>query len=125
MMFSTLLVALVSGVLFYDTEMNGNGVFAKSVTGQMLQRAGALPYIERTWYVSMGLAARSYKWSEQNMLPHLKRWGVLFCDLIKLGLVGASNIKTGLKEYVNSNLPVAADFVSIYIYHQIIICIKI
>lgn len=113
-MISILLVGLVSGVLFYDTEVNGKGVFAKSLTGQMLQRVGILPHVERTWYVSMGLAARGYKWSEQNVLPQMKKWGQLICDLTKMGRVGASNIYAALKNYVNANIPVAVDFVNRY-----------
>lgn len=100
------------GSITYDTDVNGNGVFAKSATGQMLQRAGVLPHVERAWYLGMGSAARGYKWSEKNVLPHLKPCGQLLCDLTKMARVGTGNIYTSLKNYVNAKLPMAASFVS-------------
>lgn len=111
-MVSTLLLTLVCGGLLYDTEVNGKGLFAKSATGKVLQRAGVLPHVERAWYVSMSTAARGYKWSEKNVLPHLKPCGQLLCDLTKMARVGAGNVYTSYKNFVNAQLPLAANFVS-------------
>lgn len=110
-MVTTSLFAFLAGTLIYDTEVNGKGLFAKSYTGQTLQNAGALPFVERAWYTSMGSAARGYKWSEKNILPRLKRGGRLLTDLTKMAKVGTTNIYIALKEFMNSKLPVAANFV--------------
>ena len=61
------LIGAISGLLMYDTEINGNGIFEKSATGKFLKNAGALPYVETAWYKTMSCSARAYKWSEKNL----------------------------------------------------------
>ncbi|XP_005175887.1 transmembrane protein 214 [Musca domestica] len=112
---SLLLVALIAGALFYDTEVNGKGVFAKSATGKVLKNAGVLPHVEKAWYTTMSTAARGYKWAEKTLPPYTKPACKLVCDLTKLFRNAACNAFTATKEVINAKLPVAAQFLEQYV----------
>ncbi|KNC30351.1 hypothetical protein FF38_03942 [Lucilia cuprina] len=112
---SILLVALIAGALFYDTEVNGKGVFAKSATGKVLQNAGLLPHVEKAWYTTMSTAARGYKWTEKNLPPYTKPICQLVCDVSKLVRNAACNAFTATKDLLNAKLPVAAEFLEQYV----------
>jgi hypothetical protein len=42
-------------------------VFEQSQTGQVLKKAGVLPYVVDGWTFSMKYAARGFKWAEDNV----------------------------------------------------------
>lgn len=107
-----MLIALIAGVLVYDTNVNGKGVFERSATGKILKNAGVLPHVEKAWYTTMGAAARGYKWAEQHVPPYAKPAGQLACDLFKLARNTACNVYGVVAEFVAAKLPVAASFVS-------------
>lgn len=61
------LFGAIVGLLVYDTNVNGGGVFEKSTVGKVLKDTGALPYVEKGFTCTMKYSARGYKWTEKNM----------------------------------------------------------
>ncbi|XP_013116709.2 transmembrane protein 214 [Stomoxys calcitrans] len=112
---SLLLIALIAGALYYDTEINGKGVFAKSATGKVLQNAGLLPHVEKAWYTTMSNAARGYKWAEKTLPPYTTPFCKLACDVTKLLRNAACNAYTVTKEVISAKMPVAAQFLEQYV----------
>uniref|UniRef100_A0A1L8EH62 Uncharacterized protein n=1 Tax=Haematobia irritans TaxID=7368 RepID=A0A1L8EH62_HAEIR len=112
---SLVLIALIAGALYYDTEVNGKGVFAKSATGKVLQNAGMLPHVEKAWYATMSTAAKGYKWAEKTLPPYTKPFCKLACDVTKLLRNAACNAFTATKEVIVAKLPVAAQFLEQYV----------
>jgi len=112
---SFLLVVLLGAALIYDTEYNGRGVFAKSATGKVLANMGALPYVEKSWYVTMSASARGYKWAEMHVPAYAKPIIKLSCDLYKLVRNAAINIYELQLNYVKSKLPAISNFVDQYV----------
>ncbi|XP_050318873.1 transmembrane protein 214 [Bactrocera neohumeralis] len=112
---SFVLIALIAGVLVYDTNVNGKGVFERSATGKILKNAGVLPHVEKAWYTTMGAAARGYKWAEKHVPPYAKPAGQLACDLFKLARNAACNVYGVVTEFVAAKLPVAASFLEQYV----------
>ncbi|XP_036340268.1 uncharacterized protein LOC118749572 isoform X2 [Rhagoletis pomonella] len=107
---SLVLITVIASVLIYDTNVNGKGVFERSTTGKVLKNAGVLPHVKNAWYMSMGAAARGYKWAELHVLPYAKPAGQLVCDIFRLSRNAAFNIYGVFSDFVTSKLPVAANF---------------
>ncbi|XP_036329132.1 transmembrane protein 214-like [Rhagoletis pomonella] len=112
---SFVLITVIAAVLIYDTNLNGKGVFEHSATGKVLKNAGVLPHVEKAWYMSMGAAARGYKWAELHVPPYAKTAGQLVCDAFKLSRNAACNIYGVLSDFVASKLPAAAQFLEQYV----------
>ncbi|XP_054745319.1 transmembrane protein 214 [Anastrepha obliqua] len=112
---SFVLIVLIAGVLIYDTNVNGQGVFERSATGKVLKNAGVLPHVEKVWYMSMGAAARGYKWAEHHVPPYAKPAGQLACDVFKMARNAACNLYGVLSDLVASKLPAAANFLEQYV----------
>uniref|UniRef100_W8BC69 Transmembrane protein 214 n=1 Tax=Ceratitis capitata TaxID=7213 RepID=W8BC69_CERCA len=112
---SFVLLVLIAGVLIYDTNVNGKGVFERSTVGKALKNAGVLPHVEKVWYTTMGAAARGYKWVEHHVPPYAKPAGQLACDLFKLARNTACNVYTVVSEFVAGKLPAVASFLEQYI----------
>jgi len=112
---SIFLIALIGGLLAYDTNVNGKGVFAKSATGKVLQNAGLLPHVEKAWYTTMSASARGYKWAEINVPPYAKPVLKLSCDLYKVARNAACNAFGMVRNFVVAKLPVVGEFVEQYV----------
>jgi len=63
---SFVLFVVITGLLAYDTHING-GVFSKSSTGKFLHQTGTLPYVEFAFTKTMSSSARGYQWAEKNV----------------------------------------------------------
>ncbi|CAD7087521.1 unnamed protein product [Hermetia illucens] len=118
---SFLLLGAIAGVLVYDTNVNGKGVFQKSVTGKFLKDAGALPYVETAWYTVMSNCARGYKWAEVNLPPVFakacevsKPYVDLSKDLLKIGCNTLTSVWENLKDLVARKGPVVTEFIEQY-----------
>lgn len=61
------LFGAIVGLLVYDTNTNGGGVFEKSTVGKLLKDTGALPHVEKAFTFTMKHSARGYKWTEKNV----------------------------------------------------------
>ncbi|KAL9925458.1 transmembrane protein 214 isoform X1 [Glossina fuscipes] len=112
---SLILIITIIGVLLYDTEVNGKGVFAKSSVGKVLENAGVLPSVEKAWYTTMSAAARAYKWTESKTIPYSKPFLKMSCDLFKMLRNAFCNIFSMLKNIMNARLPQAAEFLDQYV----------
>ncbi|KAH8248607.1 hypothetical protein KR032_001372 [Drosophila birchii] len=112
---SILVIALIAGALYYDTETNGKGVFEKSATGKVLKNAGVLPHVQKTWYTVMGAGARGYKWAEVNVPPYAEPALKTTCDLWKLARNAVCNIYQNGKGYFGAKWPVVAKFIDQYV----------
>ncbi|KAH8412264.1 hypothetical protein KR009_000898 [Drosophila setifemur] len=112
---SILVIALIAGALYYDTETNGKGVFEKSATGKVLKNAGVLPHVEKVWYTGMGAGARAYKWAEVNVPPYAEPAIKAIVDLWKLARNAACNIFQNGKAYFTAKWPVVAKFIDQYV----------
>lgn len=110
---SIFIIALIAGALYYDTEVNGKGIFEKSATGKALKNAGVLPHVQRGWYVTMGASARGYKWAEQHVPPYAEPAIKTSLDVWKLARNAACNAYTNGLDYWRSKWPAVAKFVSI------------
>lgn len=111
---SIFIIALIAGALYYDTEVNGKGVFEKSATGKVLKNAGVLPHVQKSWYTVMGAGARGYKWAELNVPPYAEPVIKTTCDLWKLARNAACNAYQNGKGYFGAKWPVVAKFVSVF-----------
>uniref|UniRef100_D3TN80 Hypothetical conserved protein n=1 Tax=Glossina morsitans morsitans TaxID=37546 RepID=D3TN80_GLOMM len=112
---SLILIITIIGVLLYDTEVNGKGVFAKSSVGKVLENAGILPSVEKAWYTTMSAAARAYKWTESKTTPYSKPFLKMSCDLFKMLRNAFCNVFSMLKNVMNARLPQAAEFLDQYV----------
>ncbi|XP_020807353.1 transmembrane protein 214-A isoform X1 [Drosophila serrata] len=112
---SILVIALIAGALYYDTETNGKGVFEKSATGKVLKNAGVLPHVQKTWYTVMGAGARGYKWAEVNVPPYAEPAIKTTGDLWKLARNAVCNIYQNGKGYFSAKWPVVAKFIDQYV----------
>ncbi|KAH8341621.1 hypothetical protein KR059_012373 [Drosophila kikkawai] len=112
---SILVIALIAGALYYDTETNGKGVFEKSATGKVLKNAGVLPHVQKTWYTVMGAGARGYKWAEVNVPPYAEPAIKTTCDLWKLARNAVCNVYQNGKGYFSAKWPVVAKFIDEYV----------
>ncbi|XP_044316021.1 transmembrane protein 214-A isoform X1 [Drosophila rhopaloa] len=112
---SIFVIALIAGALFYDTEVNGKGVFEKSATGKVLKNAGVLPHVQKTWYTVMGAGARGYKWAEVNVPPYAEPAIKTTGDLWKLARNAACNVYQNGKGYFGAKWPVVAKFIDQYV----------
>ncbi|XP_017059299.1 transmembrane protein 214-B isoform X1 [Drosophila ficusphila] len=112
---SLFIIALIAGALYYDTEVNGKGVFEKSATGKVLKNAGVLPHVQKTWYTVMGAGARGYKWAEVNVPPYAEPAIKTTCDLWKLARNAACNVYQNGKGYFTAKWPVVAKFIDQYV----------
>ncbi|KAH8261777.1 hypothetical protein KR038_000093 [Drosophila bunnanda] len=112
---SILVISLIAGALYYDTETNGKGVFEKSATGKLLKNAGVLPHVQKTWYTVMGAGARGYKWAEVNVPPYAEPAIKTTCDLWKLGRNAVCNVYQNGKGYFSAKWPVVAKFIDQYV----------
>ncbi|XP_067622756.1 transmembrane protein 214-B [Eurosta solidaginis] len=112
---SFVLIALIAGVLIYDTNVNGKGIFERSATGKALKNSGILPHVQKVWYTSMSAAARGYKLAEHYVPPYTKPVGQLACDVYKLSRNAIVNFCGVIADFVASKLPVAAKFIEQYI----------
>lgn len=110
-----IIIITIIGVLIYDTEVNGKGVFAKSSVGRVLENAGLLPSVQKTWYATMSSAARAYKWAERQTTPYSKPFLKMFCDLFKMLRNACCNMFNMIKDMVNAKLPAAAEFLEQYL----------
>lgn len=115
---SIFIIALIAGALYYDTEVNGKGVFEKSATGKALKNAGVLPHVQRGWYVTMGASARGYKWAEEHVPPYAQPAIKTGVDVWKVARNAACNAYTNGLQYWRSKWPAVAKFVSIYHRHH-------
>lgn len=61
------LFGAIVGLLVYDTNVHGGGVFEKSHVGKVLKDTGALPYVEKGFTFTAKYSARGYKWTEKNV----------------------------------------------------------
>ncbi|XP_037709388.1 transmembrane protein 214-A isoform X1 [Drosophila subpulchrella] len=112
---SIFIIALIAGALYYDTEVNGKGVFEKSATGKVLKNAGVLPHVQKTWYTVMGAGARGYKWAEVNVPPYAEPAIKTSGDLWKLARNAACNVYQNGKGYFGAKWPVVAKFIDQYV----------
>ncbi|BFF94963.1 transmembrane protein 214 [Drosophila madeirensis] len=112
---SIFIIALIAGALYYDTEVNGKGLFEKSATGKVLKNAGVLPHVQKGWYVTMGASARGYKWAEKHVPPYAEPALKTAGDLWKLARNAASNVFQSGKGYFNTKWPVIAKFIDQYV----------
>lgn len=112
---SIFIIALIAGALYYDTEVNGKGVFEKSATGKVLKNAGVLPHVQKSWYTVMGAGARGYKWAEVNVPPYAEPVIKTTCDLWKLARNAACNAYQNGKGYFGAKWPVVAKFIDQYV----------
>ena len=109
------LTVVFVGVLVYDTEVMGKGVFAQSSFGKALDKAGALPYVEKAWYTTMSANARAYKWAEKHVPPYAKSVLKLTSELFKLTCNTLCSTWGKVQEYLSAKLPVAAEFLEQYV----------
>ncbi|XP_034666782.1 uncharacterized protein LOC117900501 isoform X2 [Drosophila subobscura] len=112
---SIFIIALIAGALYYDTEVNGKGLFEKSATGKVLKNAGVLPHVQKGWYVTMGASARGYKWAEKHVPPYAEPALKTAGDLWKLARNAACNVFQSGKGYFNTKWPVIAKFIDQYV----------
>lgn len=112
---SIFIIALIAGALYYDTEVNGKGVFEKSATGKVLKNAGVLPHVQKSWYTVMGAGARGYKWAEVNVPPYAEPVIKTTCDLWKLARNAACNAYQNGKGYFGAKWPVVAKLIDQYV----------
>ncbi|XP_023165665.2 transmembrane protein 214 isoform X1 [Drosophila hydei] len=112
---SIFIIALIAGALYYDTEVNGKGVFEKSATGKVLKNAGVLPQVQRGWYVTMGAGARGYKWAEQHIPPYAQPAIKTSIDVWKLGRNACCNAYTNGLNYWRTKWPAVAKFIDQYV----------
>ncbi|XP_039479100.1 transmembrane protein 214-B isoform X1 [Drosophila santomea] len=112
---SIFIIALIAGALYYDTEVNGKGVFEKSATGKVLKNAGVLPHVQKSWYTVMSAGARGYKWAEVNVPPYTEPAIKTTGDLWKLARNAACNAFQSGKGYFGAKWPVVAKFIDQYV----------
>lgn len=112
---SIVLLAVIAGVLHYDTSVNGKGVFANSATGKLLKKGGLLPHVEKTYVVVMTNTARGYKWAEQNVPGYMAPVGQLACDMYKLMRNTACSICGMIKDYSVAKWPAVSAALESYI----------
>ncbi|XP_017854347.1 uncharacterized protein LOC108607810 [Drosophila busckii] len=112
---SILIVALIAGALYYDTEVNGKGVFEKSATGKVLKNAGVLPHVQKGWYTTMSASARGYKWAEKHVPPYAQPAIKLACDCWKLLRNASCNAYTNALNLWQSKWPAMAKFIDQYV----------
>lgn len=112
---SLVLLAVIAGVLHYDTNTNGKGVFANSATGKMLKNAGLLPYVEKSYVVVMTNTARGYKWAEQTLPGYMAPVWQLLCDLYRIVRNAACSTCGIIKDYAVGKWPVVSAALESYI----------
>ncbi|XP_037940082.1 uncharacterized protein LOC119672968 [Teleopsis dalmanni] len=104
------LLILISATLIYDTDINGNGVFAKSATGKFLKGTGLLPYAEKSWYIVVGNLARAFKWSEKLLTVSAKQIFTLSTDFIKILRTAICNVLTILENVMLAEIPIVVKY---------------
>lgn len=111
----------------WDTQRNG-GVFEKSATGDLLKRAGALPYVEVAYTKTLSNSARGFKWAEAHLPVYanktyvaLQPYGLLAKDLGIVGLNAAKNAWGVSRDYVVAKTPVVTNFVSWIFFLDIVL----
>ncbi|XP_055916470.1 transmembrane protein 214 [Eupeodes corollae] len=112
---SIVLLAVIAGVLHYDTSINGKGVFANSATGKLLKKGGLLPHVEKAYVVVMTNTARGYKWAEQRVPGYMAPVGQLACDMFKLARNTACSICGMIKDYSVAKWPAVSAALESYI----------
>lgn len=112
---SIVLLAVIAGVLHYDTNTNGKGVFANSATGKMLKNAGLLPHVEKAYVVVMTNTARGYKWAEQRLPGYMAPVGRLACDMFKLTRNTACSAYGIVKDFAVAKWPVVSAALESYV----------
>lgn len=110
----------IVGALLYDTHTHGNS-FAKSATGQFLERQGVLPYVQAAWLKAACPAARALLWVETNVPPYAAHaYTVLYPYALfarDLALVAWSAIVRGAAvacDCFHQKAPVVVAFVSVW-----------
>lgn len=123
---SLLLAGIIGGLLAWDTNRH-DGNFAKTTAGDLLNRAGALPYVEVAYTKTLSSSARGFKWAEANLPVYanqtyvaLKPYALVAKDVGVIGLNAACNGWGTLKEYVVAKTPVVTNFVSFFLLNSFI-----
>ncbi|KAH8403314.1 hypothetical protein KR222_010331 [Zaprionus bogoriensis] len=112
---SVFIIALIAGLLCYDTEVNGKGIFEKSATGKLLKSAGILPHVQRGWYTTLAQTARSYKWAEEHVPPYAEPVIKTSIDVWKVARNACCNAYTNGLSYWQAKWPQLAKFIDQYV----------
>ncbi|XP_041449774.1 uncharacterized protein LOC121404420 [Drosophila obscura] len=97
------IILMASIALYYDTALNGHGIFAESATGKVLTNAGLLPHLQKGCNVAVVASARGIKCYEKYVDPYVVILTQMIEDLLRQLMSDASNIFEWANGYFNGS----------------------
>ncbi|XP_033235745.1 uncharacterized protein [Drosophila pseudoobscura] len=107
-------VLMISVALYYDTQINGQGIFAESATGKALKDAGVLPLLQKGCDVALVAGARGFQCYEKYVDPYVVIVSQMVEDLVRQSLSDAGNVYDWAKGYFNQSWTLQVDVVDQY-----------
>ncbi|XP_034667941.1 uncharacterized protein LOC117901340 [Drosophila subobscura] len=93
------IILMLCIALYYDTEINGQGLFEASATGKVLNNAGLLPHLQKGCHLVMVAIARVIKYVNPYILIVTQMVENLWQQLVS----DAGNIYECFQGYFNGN----------------------